>query len=125
MAMDRVAGGILVLVLGLSLSSRVNGGELPAVPTVDHGQAQPPAAPAQQHQALLKGYNDAFDDYTSAFREARLPEDRQKVIQEKYPRPGQWAAKFLELAEKNPTEPFAEEALIWIVSGDVRLKRFL
>src|SRR5262249_3810645 len=60
-----------------------------------------------------------------AFREAKLPEDREKVIREKYPTPGKWAPKFLELAEQNPGEPFAEEALIWILTSEARLRRFL
>jgi hypothetical protein len=112
--MDRIVGKRLVLVLGLSV-----------VAAEDARQGTQPAAPEQQYQALLKEYNNAFEVYATAFREAKLPEDRQKVIQEKYPQPGKWAAKFLELAEKNPQGPFAEEALIWIVTSDARLKRFL
>lgn len=36
-----------------------------------------------------------------------LSQDREKLIQEKYPRPEKWAAKFVKLAEKNPREPWA------------------
>src|SRR5262249_46178883 len=78
-----------------------------------------------QYRELLKQYNDAFDEYAAAFREAQLPEDREKAIREKYPGPEKWAGKFLELAEQNPREPFAEEALIWTVTNEARLKRFL
>jgi len=80
--------------------------------------------PERQYKALLEQYNDAFDAYAGSFREAKLPEDREKVIREKYPRPDKWASKFLELAEQNPGEPFAEEALIWILTNEARLKTF-
>jgi hypothetical protein len=111
--MDRMVGGILVLVLGISV-----------VAAEDEGQDKQPATPEQQYTALLKEYNDAFQEYATAFREAETPQDQQKVIQEKYPRPDKWASKFLELAEKNPKEPFAKEALIWIVTNEYRLWRF-
>src|SRR5205807_3553202 len=74
--------------------------------------------------AQLKEYNDAFQEYAKAFREAKTPQDRQKVIQEKYPRPDKYASKVLELAEKNPKAPFAEEALIWILTNEYQLWRF-
>jgi hypothetical protein len=113
-SMNRFWGGMLILVLFVSV-----------VAAGDEGQGLQAATPAQQYDALLNQYNAAFQQYAQAFREAKLPEDRQKAIQEKYPRPGKWAAKFLELAEKNPGEAVAEDALIWILTGEARLKRFL
>ncbi len=109
--MHRLVAGILVL--GMSV-----------VVVEDEGQDQPPATPEQQYQALLKEYNDAFQEYAKAFREAKTPQDRQKVVQEKYPRPNKCASRLLELVEKHPKEPFAEEALIWIVTNEDRLWRF-
>jgi hypothetical protein len=82
------------------------------------------ATPEHEYNTLLEQYNDAFDAYARSFREAKLPEDREKVIREKYPRPDKWASTFLELAEQNPSEPFAEEALIWILTSEARLKTF-
>ncbi len=111
--MDRIVGGILVLVLVMSV-----------VAAEDEGQDPEPGTPEQQYKALLNEYNDTFHEYTKAFRDAKTPQDRQKVIQEKYPRPDKVASKFLELAEKNPKESFAEEALIWIVTNEYRLWRF-
>jgi outer membrane protein assembly factor BamB len=84
-----------------------------------------PATPEQQYRTQLQLYDDAFEQYARAFREAKSPEDQQKIIQEKYPRPDKWASTFLELAEKSPGEPFAEDALIWIVTNESRLTRFL
>src|SRR5438552_2565114 len=111
--MHRIVGGILVLVLGMAV-----------VAAEDEGQGKQPTTPEQQYKALLKTYNDAFQEYAKAYREAKTPEEQQKVVQEKYPWPDKYASKFLELAEKNPKEPFAEEALIWIVTNEYQLLRF-
>jgi hypothetical protein len=111
--MDRLVGGTLVLVLGISVVS-----------ATDEGQSKQPATPEQQYKALLKQYDDAFQDYAKAYREAKTPGDQQNVVQEKYPWPGKYASKFLELAEKNPKAPCAEEALIWIMTNEYPLLRF-
>lgn len=111
--MNRMGGGILVLALGISVLTADVG-----------GQDKQPATPEQQYRSLLKQYDDAFQDYAKAFREAKSPQDRQKAVQEKYPRPDKWASTFLELAEKNPKEPFAEEALIWVMTNEHQLLRF-
>ncbi len=111
--MHRIVAGILVLVLGMSVGA-----------AEDEGQDKQPATPEQQYEALLKQYNEAFQEYAKAFRAAETPQDRQKVVQEKYPRPDKYASKVLELAEKNPKAPFAEDALIWIVTNEYRLWRF-
>jgi hypothetical protein len=111
--MDRVVAGIVALVLGMVV-----------VPEGEDGQDRKPATPEQQYQALLKKYNDAFHEYAKAYREAKTAEEQQNVVQKKYPWPGKYASKFLELAEKNPKEPFAEEALIWIMTSESQLLRF-
>jgi hypothetical protein len=109
--MGRIVGGILVLLLGIA------GAE-------DEGPDKQPATPDQQYKALLKKYNDAFQEYAKAYREAKTPEEQQKVVQEKYPWPDKYASRFLELAENNPKEPFAEAALIWIMTNEYELSRF-
>jgi hypothetical protein len=107
--MGRIVASILVLVVGTSVAV---------------AEDQRPATPEQQYRALLKEYNDAFDRYAKAFGEAQTPEDRQKAVREKYPSPSPWAAKVLDLVERNPEEPFAEDALIWVVTSEYRLSPF-
>ncbi len=111
--MHRMIGGILVLVLGISVLA-----------AEDEGRDKHPPTPDQQYQALLKQYNDAFEDYAKAYREAKTPEEQQKVVQEKYPWPDKYVAKFLELAEKHPESAVAEAALIWIMTNEHQLLRF-
>ena len=111
--MGRMVGGFLVLVLGVTM-----------VVAADEGRDQQPAPPEQQYQVLLKQYNDAFEEYAKAYREAKTPEDQQQVVQEKYPWPEKYASKFLKLADKHPKEPVAEAALIWILTNEYPLLRF-
>jgi hypothetical protein len=107
--MGRMVGGTLVVVFGMSVAA---------------AEDKQRATPEQQYKALLKEYNEAFEEYAKAFSAAQTPEDRQKVVREKYPSPSPCAAKVLELVEKNPREPFAEDALIWVVTSEYRLSPF-
>ena len=109
--MDRMVGGILVLVQCMSVAA------------ADEAQDKRPPTPEQQCKALLKEYDDAFQAYTRTYREAKTAQEKQQVIHEKYPRPDKCASKLLELVEKNPGEAFAEEALIWILTNEDRLRR--
>src|SRR5262249_5278653 len=84
-------GGILVLLLGLSVAAS------------DNGQSKP-ATPATQLQRLLKERQDGPEDLSKA----RTSEERKKVLA----RLQQLPLKFLELAEKNPKDPVALDALI-------------
>ena len=112
-SMHRIVGGVLVLVLGMA------GAEAEA-----EGQDRQPATPEQQHQALLKEYNDAFQAYAKAYGEAKTPEEQQAVVQNKYPWPGRYASKFLALAEQHPKGPVAEAALVWIMTNEYQLLQF-
>jgi hypothetical protein len=77
-----------------------------------------PASPQEQYQALLKEHLAAILAFEKEVEKAKTDEERAKVFQEKYPRPEKLAARFLELAEKNPRDPVAFEALSWIVTND-------
>ena len=101
--MGSVVGAVMVLLLNMAADT---------------------ATSEQKYQTLLKQYDDAFEDYARAFRVAELPQERERLIREKYPRPDMWAGKFLELARSNPKAPWAEDALIWIMTSEARLKPF-
>jgi hypothetical protein len=81
---------------------------------------EPPATPAEQYQALVKGYQDAMQAYAEALGKAKTYEERLKVFDEVYPKPEQLAPRFLALAEKYPRDPVAFDALTWIVVNCVR-----
>ncbi|HEY7327265.1 MAG TPA: hypothetical protein VH592_06490 [Gemmataceae bacterium] len=102
--MYRTVGGILVLLLAL-----------PAVGYQEKNDEKP-ATPEQQYKALLKEQSDAMKAYEDAAGKAKTQQERNKAFAEKYPKPEKAAPKFLELAEKNPKDPVAVDALIWVVT---------
>jgi hypothetical protein len=76
-----------------------------------------PDTPAQKYQALLKEYNDAYQVFIKAYREAKTDEERNKA-QELYPKPDKFASKFLDFAKENASDPTAVDALIWVTTRD-------
>jgi hypothetical protein len=105
--MYRTVGGVLVLLLAL-----------PALGTQDKTKDKP-ATPEEQYQALLKEQNDAMKAFRQAYQQAKTQEQKDKVFEEKYPKPEKLAPKFLELAEKNPKDPIAVDALVWLVTSNI------
>src|SRR5262245_22439736 len=67
-----------------------------------------PATPAEQYQTLLKESQKASEDLSKA----KTAEERRQVVA----RLGTLPLRFLELAEKNPKDPVALEALIQTVT---------
>jgi hypothetical protein len=96
-SMQRLVVGILVGILGLSVA---------AVP--GKGQARP-ATPAEQYKALLKEYQLASSGG------ALSDEERMKFVGRVFKLRNKLAQKFVELAEKNPRDPIALDALIQAV----------
>ena len=82
----------------------------------DRPNAAAPRSPSDQYRALLKEYQAAMEDFTKVYRDARTDEERREVFDRKFPRPQRFAVRFLELAEKNPQDPAALDALIWVAS---------
>jgi hypothetical protein len=102
--MDRMVGGILVLALALSVAAAEDDGK------------NKPATPAEQYKALLKEYQDATEVFSKAYAAAKTDEERQKVLAEKSPL-DKFAPRFLELAEKNPKDTVAVDALGWVLNN--------
>ena len=92
--MGRIVGGILVLVLGLSVAAAED-------------SKDKPATPAEQYKGLLKEYQDARADLAKA----KTDEERKKIVERRDKLP----PRFLELAENNPKDPIAADALIEMV----------
>jgi hypothetical protein len=105
----RIVTGVVVLLLAL-----------PALADDDKPKDKPKGTdkqtPAEQYQALVKEFNDAQQAFFKEYREAKTQEEKQKLIKEKQPQPDKYAPKFIELAEKNPKEPMAIDALAWVLT---------
>jgi hypothetical protein len=96
--MQRIAGGILVFMLTASGAAAISDGQ------------DKPASPAEQYRTLLKEY-----DRASSSGGPLTDGERLKFIGQAYKHRHALALKFLELAEKNPDDPIALDALIQAV----------
>jgi hypothetical protein len=106
--MVRSAAGVLALLLAV-----------PALADQDQRKDEP-ATPAEQYRALLKEYQDAQEAFQKAYQEAKTDAERETAFHDKSPQPQKFAPKFLELAEKNPKDPVAVDALIWVATNHMR-----
>jgi AhpC/TSA family len=88
--------GVLVLMLGLSVAADGKGQDKPATP-------------AEQYKALLKEYQEASSGG------ALSDEERMNFVGRVYKLRNKLAQQFVELAEKNPRDPIALDALIQAV----------
>ena len=108
--MYRMTGGLLALLLALPAFGSGVGKDK------DKDDKDKPATAAEQFKALEKEYSDAMQAFQKAYGQAKTNEERQKILNEKYPQPAKLAPKFLELAEKNPKDAAAVDALVWVVT---------
>ena len=100
--MQRIACGILFLILNLSM-----------VVAEGNGQDRP-ATPAEQYKTLRKEYDNASGSGVPLTDAERL-----KFVGRVYKHRNALAQKFLELAEKHPNDPIALDALtqaVWQVN---------
>src|SRR5262249_34239869 len=100
--MSRIVGGILVVVLGLSTGAATTGQDKPATP-------------AEQYQKLAKEFSDAGNAY---YLKATTDAERNEALARLEMLPG----RFLELAEKNPRDPVALDALVEAVAAEIWLE---
>lgn len=78
--------------------------------------AQAKAASATEaYQALVKEHEAAQQEFSKVYSAAKTDEERQKVMV-KYPDAQKFAGRFLALAEKNPKDPSAIDALVWVAT---------
>ncbi len=108
----RLTGTVLAL-LSLSL--------VLAFPSAASAVEKPVAAlsPSAQYQELTQEFQKAQEDFFKAYQTVKTDEERRKIAAT-YPQPQKYAGRFLELAQKNPQDPAAVDALIWLVTS-VRL----
>ncbi|HXG09531.1 MAG TPA: hypothetical protein VNK04_07055 [Gemmataceae bacterium] len=84
---------------------------VPALVALD--DKKEPGTPKQQYDAVMQEYRKVYSEHLNRLRLAKTQEERRQV-EEKAPDLQPFAARFLEVAEKNPKDPVAVEALLWI-----------
>ena len=110
--MRRIGIGLLTLLL-----------VLPAARALDDSKDKKdkpdkkPETPAEEYKALVKEYQDKRQEYVKAYREAKTDAERREVIKEKNPKPDEFAARFLKLAEDNAKDAVGLDAAAWLVQN--------
>jgi hypothetical protein len=110
--MHRMAFGLIGL---LALAPALWGDDPPQDKAKGATEEKKPATPAEQYRALVEEFSKARQDFIKEYQGAKTPEDKSKILREKQPQPAKYAGKMMELAEKNPKDPVAISALMWVI----------
>lgn len=105
--MKHLARGVLLLLLAW-----------PAARAQDKPKDESPT-PKAQYDALMKEYQTAQQDFFTALRGAKTPQEQMKRMQEESPKIDKVLARFIELAEKHPKDPVAVDALTMVFTGAI------
>jgi ribonuclease D len=105
--MRRGTVGALLLLLFLSAARALEDPK-------DKPKADKPATPSEQYDALVKEFQANLQKLNKEFREAKTPEDQNKVRDVYFADVNKFARRFLEVARKNPKDPAALKALMWV-----------
>lgn len=77
-----------------------------------------PATPMEQFQALVDEHRGAMQKFFEEYRKVEDNDARQKLFRELYPKPDEYGAKMLQLADDYADDLAAVKALVWVVSND-------
>ncbi|HEV3205118.1 MAG TPA: hypothetical protein VGY77_12070 [Gemmataceae bacterium] len=102
-----VVGLVPLLVFGLALWA---GDEPKEKPKEDKKPT-----PQEQYKALMDEVQKSRSEAVKAVREAKNDQDRDKAIEIYHKKPQEFVGKFLELAQKNPKDKVAFDALQFII----------
>jgi hypothetical protein len=90
---------------------------LPALRGDDKPKDEPkPSSAKEQHEALVKDYNAKRSELLTEVRKLK-GEEQQKLLQKYFGLGKDFADKFYKLAEDNPKDPVAAEALFWVLQN--------
>jgi hypothetical protein len=80
----------------------------------DKPKLDPAAKPAVEYARLTKEFNEKLQAFSEQYQKAESDAEREQ-LQRMRPKPQDYARLMVELADKNPTDPTAPEALVWVV----------
>jgi|SRR4051812_27942716 tetratricopeptide (TPR) repeat protein len=89
---------------------------LSAACAADEPEAASSKLTADSYEKINKDFNDAQQAFMKVYATAKDDAERQKLVEEKYPRPEKYADRYLAFARTHPDDPAAVEALGRVVS---------
>jgi len=101
----------------LALAPALAAAEPPKDPPKDKPKADKAATAAEQLQTLQKELQKLGQEAQKQFNEAKTPEEKQKIRDEYFKKLKEYAPRFLEIAEKNPKDDAAFEALGFVLNA--------
>lgn len=72
---------------------------------------------SDQIAAIQKEFEEARQEFMTAYRKLETDEERQKLFVESYPKPETYAPRLLTIAIENEGDPAVVDALTWIVTN--------
>jgi hypothetical protein len=78
-------------------------------------QAASKASGGETFAQISREMTDAQQAFMEVYRAAKDDAERQKLVEEKYPRPEKYVGRFVAFAEQNPDDPAAIDALTRVV----------
>jgi hypothetical protein len=85
-------------------------------PPKDSPPAKEPATPKEKYNALMKSFAKEQSELVPQIQKAKGAE-QQKLLQKYFGLPMEYADKFYQLAEENPKDPVATDALFWVLQN--------
>jgi hypothetical protein len=73
----------------------------------------PEGTPAEQVKSLIRQYDEAAADFLKRFKTVVSAKEQEKLYDQYFPVPDDYAALLVLIAEKRPKDPAALDALIW------------
>jgi len=101
---------VAALLVGISAQGALD-------PPAEKSTPQKPKTPAEQYQALIKEFEDSEQALFQEFQKAKTKEEQQKIQTRHNEAVKKCQKEVLELAQKNAKEPFAVDALVWVVQN--------
>jgi len=105
----------LGIVLAFSFSANVFASTAKLARQDQQEQDDTEKTPAQQINDVIADHESRLAEFMQEYRSAN-PEDRQKLLAEKMPKPADSAEKLMGLAAQHSEDPAAVTALLWVVS---------
>jgi hypothetical protein len=109
--------GALALALGAAAADEANKAA-PAAKSTDAPKPRPKptlpeGTPAEQVKTLIQQYDEAAADFSQRYKTAVSEAEQEKLFEQYFPVPDDYAALLVRIAEKHPKDSAALDALLW------------
>jgi hypothetical protein len=109
----RTLAAAAALALALALGAAADETNKNAPPVSRPKPSLPKGSLAEQVQAVTRQYDEAAAAFLKRYQAAVSEAEQEALFERYFPDPEEYAAPLVDLAEKNPKDPAALDALLW------------